>query len=147
MLILYDMKDNYPDTYAIQARLQNCKLTIHHWWKPGIQLSVLFCNRSIVRSFSRPGRITTYGPEIVTEARENATTFWIDYQRASRNKPQQPPSPRSHEKKKPNLTEPMSILTSKLHALTMAPATSGSVNRLALFGLELRNTEVSAPRL
>jgi len=126
MLILYDMKGNYPATHEIQARLRNCKSTIHHWWKRCIQESPLYTLGVILQPQYRTELFSawanTYGQEIITEAREKATTFWVEYQRASKKNPQQPPSSRSCEKKKSNSTEPISILTSKLHALTIAPA-------------------------
>jgi len=108
----------------MQQRLQKCRSTIHNWWKrcigesPLYMLSVILQPQYRTELFSAWGSV--YGEESVAQAQERATAFWQQYKQAESIQPPAPPAPPSQKKKKTNSTE-MSALTSKLHALTIAP--------------------------
>ena len=112
------------ESHGMQQRLQKCRSTIHNWWKrcigesPLYMLSVILQPQYRTELFSAWGSV--YGEESVAQAQERATAFWQQYKQAESIQPPAPPAPPSQKKKKTNSTE-MSALTSKLHALTIAP--------------------------
>lgn len=105
-------------------RLQRCQITTHHWWKTCVKDSPLYLLGVVLQPHLRENFFrqwgNTYGEELVYTAKEKMCAFWEEYQRAIVVETPQP-SPPGSSSERSRSPETMSILTSKLNALTVQP--------------------------